>query len=472
MDSNEYSLLYGGAYSIKNYYMESGNPRQMRGASEILNECSFKLGEHLKCSGVPEDQIIKSGATLSALVPLDIGKRLALDAEKIYYDISRTANVAFVSVPFEKNYIETKKHAINEYENRRAIKFISWEHQNSLDSSLYYNRADPNVRQPCPRCRLRNITYHVTHDNGEEMDLCTSCAKREEKSGQRKYNFRKDCGSEFDYSYEINTTEKLQDRNGHIALLYADVNNLGGQEDKNTFEADRSFHRDVEQAVTNAVHTAIKSAMSDEKLNEAGKIDAKFEIIALGGDDVCLLLPGDTVLLTAKALMEEFNKNEHGLTISVAACVANYTTAITYIESIAARALKKAKEHAYNNKTSKQSAICISYYEKPSALFPMTEEDFIVFCDLMKKMLSVDVGASALRNISEAHRSISEALRNLSDTRRTMAIDAEFKLFFRYYITRQVDIIEKNKPILERIYKEYSVGNPWSDFLTWHNQKM
>ena len=458
MDFSEFSLLYGGAYSIKNYYIESGNPRQMRGASEILNECSYELNEHLKCSDVPDEHIIKSGATLSALVPKDIGERLAFEAEKIYLENSRTANVAFVAVPYKNNYNETKRRAINEYENRRAIKFISWEYQNSLDSLLSYKRADPNVRQPCPRCRLRNITYHVTHDNGEEMDLCTSCAKREKKSGQRKYGFRKECGCQFDYSYEINTTEKLRDRNGHIALLYADVNNLGGQDDKKTFKDDRTFHNNVEKAVKNAVYSAIRSAMSNEKLNSEGKIDAKFEIIALGGDDVCLLLPGNTVLLAAKTLMEEFKKNEHGLTISVAACVANDTTAITYMESITTRALKNAKEHAYKNKSNKQSAIYLSYYENPSSIFPMTEEDFIVFCDLMKQMLSVDVGVTALRNISEA--------------RRTMVLDDEFKLFFRYYITRSVDIIKNNKSILERIYTKYNIRDPWSDFITWHNQKI
>ena len=58
MDSKQHKLLYGGAYSIKDYYMESGNPRQMRGASELLNECVACIEKLLKNNGVTEDDII------------------------------------------------------------------------------------------------------------------------------------------------------------------------------------------------------------------------------------------------------------------------------------------------------------------------------------------------------------------------------------------------------------------------------
>ncbi len=47
MDDMQYDLLYGGAYAIKEYYMESGNPRQMRGASELLNGSAFIMRETL-----------------------------------------------------------------------------------------------------------------------------------------------------------------------------------------------------------------------------------------------------------------------------------------------------------------------------------------------------------------------------------------------------------------------------------------
>ena len=487
MDSIEYKydLLYGGGYSIKEYYMESGNPRQMRGASELLNECAADVKRHLKKNGINEDHIFTGGATLSAKVPHDNGKKYAAEAEDIFRNKCRTASAAFVAAPFndDNDYQEARSRAIYEYECRKASKFTSWKFQDEKDDKHLMKRdneadcgfeyADSGAPPRCPRCRMRTPHYQCKHNNEEEkLYLCTSCAKRERKSGERKYELRNECDSE--YGFEINTLPDIADSNGRIALLYADINNLGREGDKMTsFEMDKTFHSSVGKTVKEAVHTAVRRAMTVEKNNK--KSNARFEIVTLGGDDICLLLPGDTALLTAMSIVNEFDNAEEftkiadiyntkiDLSISVAACVANDTTPLAYMEGIVSSALEKAKTIA---REKERSVVNLSYFEQPSDLFPMTAEDLKEFVCLLEKTSSDDVAVTALRNISEARRElVSKNAINEEFTR-------GFTLFLDYYLARDITSIHRIKPIMTEIRDKYGSKNPWRDFVTWQNQKL
>ena len=494
MDSNRYDLLYGGAYSIKDYYMESGNPRQMRGASELLNDCSETVRQHLLgINGVSEKHIIASGATLSAKVPQGMGEELVKYAEGVYRKKCRTAGAAFVSVPFDGNYVTTKRRALAKYDSRRAAKFTSLDFLDAEEDEdpenktitkgnfLKYTSGDPcstivkNAPVRCPRCRIRSPKYYICHDNEEELYLCTSCAQREHESGEEKYVMRKKCIDKDKYNYEINTMTDLADSDGRVALLYADVNNLGGQE-KAEFEDDWKLHESVKTAITSVVSKAINATMNARARNEGGEIKAKFEIIALGGDDICLLMPGDVALLTSKAIAEGFDKASLGLTISLAACVANDTTAITYVESIVENALKSAKKYA---RKSGQSVVSLSFFERPDGLFPMTVNE-------------VDGFSGLLKEISKGGSSVTvTALRNIAEARRELVFDEEFDLFLKYYLSRDISetinsrpAIEKTQDYIKKKYESDKKWNPdklktsryswysWSDFVTWRGQKL
>ena len=472
MDSMQYQyeLLFGGAYSIKDYYMESGNPRQMRGASELLNECTEDVKRLLRDKDITVEEndanIFIGGATLSARVPSGKGKELAKKAELIFRGKCRTANAAFVAVPYNSDYSEAKSHALDAYERRKSAKFTSWEFQNAKVNSLLKQSEDkpvcefklvkPNdseVPSRCPRCRMRDPHYHFSHRNGEEGYLCTSCAKREKKSGERKYDMRKKiCEERFHWSYEINTMSNIADSDGCVALLYADINNLGGAKYRKTsFDDDKNFHDGVQGTVNNAVREGLERAMEAGNYRYSdNKLTSRFEIVALGGDDICLLLPGNVALLTAKTIVEEFDKNPYKLTISVAACVANDTTPLAYMEGIVSSALEKAKTIA---REKEQSVVNMSYFERPSGLFPMTTTDIKDFANLLSRTRR-STAVTALRNVSEA--------------RRELSFDEEFALFFNYYMSHD----SENRSILRKIQDNYIGENPWPDFVTWRNQKL
>jgi hypothetical protein len=263
---------------------------------------------------------------------------------------------------------------------------------------------------------------------------------------------RKEVSEEFENStFDIKTMTDLEDSRGRVALLYADINNLGGQEEKKSFSEDRYFHEKVENAVKEAVHTAILTAMEIGYITENGKPQARFEIIALAGDDICLLLPGNVALLTAKIIADTFDKNDLGLTISIAACVANDTTAISYMETIVEQGLDQAKKDAMEKG---ESIINLSYFEQPSKIFPMTASEMNEFAELLAEASSV--AATALRNISAA--------------RQELIFDEEFALYLNYYLLRDVKTIKKSRPVLDKINKQYEGKNPWTDFVTWRGQ--
>jgi hypothetical protein len=485
MASNQYDLLYGGGYSIKEYYMESGNPRQMRGASGLLSESAQAVADVLKKEGVHDDKMIVSGASLSALVSAGKGDALAMRAEKIFRDKCQTASVAFVSVPLEESYEATRRRAIEKYECRRGMKFMSWEMQDAQDDSILKN---PSVQKSdssealaaarpmrCPRCRLRTPHYFISHENGEKQFLCTSCAKRELKSGREKYYERtidpreSERDYKLDFNHEISTLSHLAEEN-RVALLYADINNLGafGKNIKE-FEEDKRFHEDIQSIVATVVFTALGKAM---KLVERNKkktevLDSQFEIIALAGDDICLLLPGSVALLTAQTIAEEFDnmiavkfpeKRPDELTISVAACVGTDTTALTYMEQLVKDRLHDAKKHAGKNS---KSVVSLSFIEHPSSLFPMTSDKLKEFTTLLKEAASV--APTALRNIAEA--------------RRELVLNEEFSLYFDYDLSRLSEKREDagKRAVLSKIHEQYpdeKFENPWSDFVLWQHQKL
>lgn len=502
----KYGLLFGGGYAIKEYYMESGNPRQMRGASELLIECGKMVKKHLLKNGITEENIFTSGATLVARLPKysrEKGEQIAAKAEQIFRETCRTAHAAFVTVPEDGKYTDVIKCAYAEYENRKASCFIPWAFQDDDagdkigkddlmgkdDQTGYKKIAQGEGPARCPRCRLRTPRHHITHHNGEELYLCTSCAMREKESEERKYVMRTECGKEnesgkqsesvFDYGFDINTVSDLCDGQGRVALLYADINNLGGYKHPEDFKFkdDKVFHDQVEKTVKTAVYTAIKTAMEPNRKKQTGQLEAKFEIIALGGDDICLLLPGDKTFLVAKTMAEVFDQQARGkeldLTISVSACVANDRTALTYMEKIVEDGLGRAKKCA---RKTNQSAITLLYFNHPSALFPMTIEEMNCFDDLLHRSSSVSSGA--MRNIAEAYREMVDDKREDHEQTKWTEEESqnrhmEFDLFFRYSLSR--DVKQTERAVLEEINQTYKGKreiddkdqNIWSDFVIW-----
>ncbi|WP_448564817.1 type III-B CRISPR-associated protein Cas10/Cmr2 [Trichothermofontia sp.] len=104
---------------------------------------------------------------------------------------------------------------------------------------------------------------------------------------------------------------------GFVAYIYADGNNMGGyiQHSITTPQGYQKFSEDVFKAVQESVYYAIAQHLHPRQLQGLTDADNQhrngewihpFEIVAIGGDDVLLIVPADQVLSIAKTIGEEF----------------------------------------------------------------------------------------------------------------------------------------------------------------------
>ncbi|MGL5058509.1 MAG: type III-B CRISPR-associated protein Cas10/Cmr2 [Microcoleus sp.] len=182
--------------------------------------------------------------------------------------------------------------------------------------------------------------------------------------------------------------------NGFVGYISADVNNMGGyiQKQIKTPQEYQQFSHDVLQVMESAVYTALSNHLNPRKLenltepesiNRNGKIVHPFEILAIGGDDVLLIVPADRALEIAQTIGSEFEKQmaalRNGLyalpethddksvhryqeenvrssrcklSMSVGVLITDYKTPIYYAEKLYTQLLKSAKDKAKSLKDS------------------------------------------------------------------------------------------------------------------------
>jgi len=103
---------------------------------------------------------------------------------------------------------------------------------------------------------------------------------------------------------------------GFVAYIYADGNNMGGYiQQIKTPQEYKKFSEDIFQATEQSVYKALAQHLKPHQLNNLTDPDNKkrnqcwihpFEILAIGGDDVMLIVPADRALAIAKTIGEEF----------------------------------------------------------------------------------------------------------------------------------------------------------------------
>jgi CRISPR-associated protein Cmr2 len=98
--------------------------------------------------------------------------------------------------------------------------------------------------------------------------------------------------------------------NGFVAYIYADGNNMGGyiQQQIKTPEEYHEFSNDIFEATKDAVYYALAEHLTPRQLNNLSESKEQeinnqsddwihpFEIIAIGGDDVLIIVPADKAL--------------------------------------------------------------------------------------------------------------------------------------------------------------------------------
>jgi hypothetical protein len=459
-------VVYGGAFSIKDYYMESGNPRQMRGASQLLLDAAeeFKKYRYFAC-----------GAESFLIVPQGKGEEFARRMEKAFREKTLTAQAAAVyrsttvGALYDAVAFQSLWRGLNEdFYTRRMLLFLPLERHSG--------------KNRCIRCNFR--------DRLSGKELCASCDKKDKRGRDTRNTYKRDCLKRNNIIFEeteFKSAQDYADGHGDIALLYGDINDLGwaGKHLGDDVFRRKLFCETVKSTVEESLYAAIPKAVAVSQNNTKSPL-AKFEIIAVGGDDICVLLPGNVALLAGTLLLEKFDEFWEArpaglpmLTISAGIAMGQANTPILYMREAAEQLLKTAKNKAYEEKCSCLDILSLNsdgqwatsiknlrerelVKTEGNATAKLTMRPFTVHTahDLLRRLCEYDIHASTLHSIAEASMRCGIA---------------EGDLWFRYMQTRHNDkklndlALEYNS---DMYYEENGVKiSPWHDIAELRGQK-
>ena len=191
----------------------------------------------------------------------------------------------------------------------------------------------------------------------------------------------------------IRTEEISNGSDGFMAFIYADGNNMGGYIQKiKTPQEYARFSQDIFEATKISVFRALEKHLSPHQLKNLTNSESQhrnrrwihpFEIIAIGGDDVLLIVPANKALQISQTIGEEFEKilctkstyrlesteadksvnchrysgttatpSQCKLSMSIGVLITSYKTPIYYAENLTNQLLKSAKKKAKELKSS------------------------------------------------------------------------------------------------------------------------
>ena len=435
----------GGTYKIKDYYLENNELTDIRGASAIITEVQEKIVPALLQETVGFDSIIYNGggnmlALIPASAPADIGDTLEHAAERCLL----TANVAYICTePFPlsellstgyNHCIAGIESELNERKKSRSVcdyQPVSEMNGEKLCEVLLRLPEAQNSGDYCERCCKRLASYSLG-----SKKMCGGCAHKYLVGSEYKERFADDYRQylrqeQFDFAETVLSPKEYKDIDkDNIAVVYADGNNMGGLIQNFTNITDMMDFSDfVKKTMTMLVYRAMAACSVQ-----------CFEIAAVGGDDIFILLPAKKSISFSQKLIgfykQAFDAHFAGnhSTLSVGICIAKPKDKIKVMLEAAEEELRRAKhlmkQDDYANASGSLSFVVMDSYEGVStthgtrSMLPYSYEQLLPVLEFADHMRENNL-SSRIRNIAEAYTNAESA--------------AEMALFFRYINAKEKD---------------------------------
>lgn len=466
----EIELVKGSIYKIKKYFLENDKIKDIRGGSVIIDYLNTHVtDEVVQDYLIDECKIYSGGGNVFLLTPTGIGEELCRTLEQRYSDIALTVQNAYETYPtnikeFLFNFNQVSQKLTMRLEERKKAKIYSINPDSHIKEIKIKNEIitfpkhiQSQTGGVCELCQVRDGKY-ILNNIDKKLLACPSCA-RKNKTGRDKsrfYNeYQKVTGRRI--IRDIKSIEDLKDKNNSIAVIYGDGNNMGNvvKNIKTPFQMSY-FSRRTDEITKSCVYHAIAKNMKEE---------ARFEVIALGGDDIFIIVPANYCLDISKDIVESFDKEfNHEITMSVGICIAKATTPIKNMFAIAQKKLKMAKQYV-KTKALNQGSIdlevlqgvgIIDWDNKRKGFFPSTNEQLSKFAEVLNEMKhDTRIKPAQLYKFRYAAKKMEPE---------------EFKLFYLYQQSR---IGKQYSKYIEKIYNvEHFMGlikednveySPWDD---------
>lgn len=347
-------IIKGGTYKIKSYYLENNELMDIRGASTMITLVQDKSVPQLLESELGYDSVVyNGGGNLFALVPTDTDESIVNKLEQLAQDMLVTANSAYyiseeimLSTILGKDYKKTMAQIEAVLEMRKKSKVMyDISPESALIGKVLLNKSvkadilSEDDKSYCVKCKKRIAKYLR---NGKK--ICGGCLHKVVAGEDQRSRYIDEFNKRMSSNAVPQSTISHIDKD-NIAVVYADGNNMGGiiQTIDNISQM-IDFSEFVKQQM---------SAIVYDSLAECGMM--KFEIVAMGGDDLFLIVPAKKSLYLASKLIEKYERAfadkfpGTDSTLSVGICIAKPSAPIKVVLEAAEDELSKAKKLVREN---------------------------------------------------------------------------------------------------------------------------
>ena len=366
----EFDIVKGGVVKVKEYLLETNKIKEIRGASTILDKINREIiPNKIDEEYIKECIVYAGGGNVLLVASKDKGEELSQEIEKIYENttilaqnvaISEKVSLFDISKINYKNTISKIENILNERQMAK-IDYRTNDFKGNLDYFDENTKKFPEYRgeeELCSSCNIRLAKY-IYPNNSENLKLCLSCLHKNIIGNKNTsfYKFKDDYnkyaknnGIVINSGAKIDTLKNVKsDSTNSIGVIYGDGNNMGAviKNVSNILEM-KYFSNKTENSIFDAVYGAISKRLGS----------AKFEIIALGGDDIFIIVPGENAIGIAKSIGERFDsvfknyseESDENLTMSLGVVIAKYNKPIQYLFDMSMQLLKSAKKKAKKEK--------------------------------------------------------------------------------------------------------------------------
>lgn len=396
------ALVKAGAVKIKQYFMETSNLQEVRGASLLLDELNRKRIVHLLAEHwTPEILVYSGGGNFLILCPETEGLQCASQIDELFKSVTINARCVAHAEVFEINelaadrfqdslsWLELKKTEqqmlmlppqpestpadIDACRPEPMDKPLSVQHLKGHAWQQRLEQTDPFLRTSshplCQQCRQRIASVKI-HPYQHETRLCCTACLHKIIAGKNRSVFVEEMkvlyihlGKRFtgipmaDTLKDLIEDESSRQPKEYLAVIYGDGNNMGAiVENIQSFQAYRYFSHLTASITKYALYTTLHEVL----LQHDTQNKAPFEIIAVGGDDLFFIVPGKYGLETAKRLGRKFDAgfrkhpssddDDERLTLSVGVCFGHYKIPLSVMFATAEELLKEAKQYKKQHK--------------------------------------------------------------------------------------------------------------------------
>ncbi len=386
---SDHILMAGDVDAIREYVFETSSLPQIRGGSELLQECEEEIRQKygdrvLYCGGgsfllqVAQDQAEGIRQDIEGLY---LGKTLAATVTIVYEQSSPSHGEPIVQSPWARRIRSAadKVPLDGSFPHRMLFLNAHIREAKRRKTLIPFYEALPFGKR-CERCGKRMVSGREDVQDGKA--LCPICEKRDRKGRRKKgEQIRGKFNYEFWNQYGQNrVSEQPEDldhlvysaRRKYLAFIYADGNDIGALLQR---ARDPNHYKDISWALTEGTRQALFKSL-EAVCGPA--LDHEpfwpFDIVNIGGDDVTILIQAGYAWDMAVEFLKRFEQEvscrlpqDLGWkpTASCGILIADVKYPVRYMERLATSLLKKAKKRAKENPDNPKSAVDFLWLPSP-----------------------------------------------------------------------------------------------------------